>query len=197
MILPYEPEEDEDDFVPLPGYGLDTPPSQIILEAVEVEPVYKKKTRKRTSKDDPFRDEKFTPPKLLLPLMQEDHYTLDVASNPRAPAAQIIRRFITKEQNGLAFSWRRERVWCNPPFSNIAPWLEKAWSEFCFTRMLLPAWTDRSWWHKYIEPYRDRPGSRLSTRFLPRQLFGNPVMPVREKGQPDFWPVLLRFEALE
>lgn len=61
-------------------------------------------------------------------------------------------------------------MWCNPPYSSIAPWIRKAWLEHqeaeCIV-MLLPAnRTEQVWWRDLVEPYRDRPGSPLRVEFL-------------------------------
>lgn len=65
-------------------------------------------------------------------------------------------------------------MWCNPPFSDIAPWVRKAWSEFDASLgivMLLPAnRTEQSWWQEMVEPYRDRQGSPLRVEFLPGRM---------------------------
>lgn len=45
------------------------------------------------------------------------------------------------DANGLDQDWTGERIWCNPPFSDIAPWIRKAWSSWTTTHgitMLLP-----------------------------------------------------------
>ena len=44
-------------------------------------------------------------------------------------------------------------VYVNPPYSDIATWIQKAVFEYpnCNKiHMLLPAWTDRKWFHDYI-----------------------------------------------
>ncbi|GAA4075657.1 DNA N-6-adenine-methyltransferase [Nocardioides kongjuensis] len=65
--------------------------------------------------------------------------------------------------------WTGERVWCNPPYSDIGPWVRKAWECWASTSgitMLLPAnRTEQSWWQQMVEPFRDRPGSPLRTEF--------------------------------
>lgn len=67
-----------------------------------------------------------------------------------------------------------ERVWCNPPYSAIEPWVAKAWAEQERAEvivMLLPAnRTEQNWWHAYVEPHRDRTDSPLSVEFLPGRL---------------------------
>lgn len=65
-------------------------------------------------------------------------------------------------------------MWCNPPYSAIRPWVEKAWksSPLCpVIVMLLPAnRTEQTWWQELVEPFRDRPGSSLTIEFLPGRL---------------------------
>jgi site-specific DNA-methyltransferase (adenine-specific) len=60
-------------------------------------------------------------------------------------------RYFTKEQDGLAQSWKGETVYLNPPFSGITPWIEKAYHHAlkgeAKTVCLLPANTDNSWFH--------------------------------------------------
>ncbi|UXA09610.1 phage N-6-adenine-methyltransferase (plasmid) [Mycobacterium sp. SMC-2] len=98
-------------------------------------------------------------------------FTLDVAA--AAHNAKCARYFIHSD-NGLAQSWAGERVWCNPPYSRIGHWVEKAWREHERTdgvAMLLPAnRTEQGWWQQMVEPYRDRPGSPLSVLFLPGRM---------------------------
>lgn len=93
-------------------------------------------------------------------------FTLDVAA---AAHNTKCARYFTREDNGLEQDWSGERVWCNPPYSEIAPWVRKAWGCWTQTRgitMLLPAnRTEQTWWQQLVEPYRDRPGSPLSTSF--------------------------------
>lgn len=76
--------------------------------------------------------------------------------------------------DGLAQSWAHERVWCNPPYSDIEPWAVKARCEKRNAQlivMLVPAnRTEQGWWQRQIEPYRDQPGSPLRVEFLPGRL---------------------------
>lgn len=98
-------------------------------------------------------------------------FTLDVAA---AAHNTKCARYFDRETNGLAQSWAGERVWCNPPFSDIAPWIRKAWECWAETDgivMLLPAnRTEQSFWQQMVEPYRDRPRSPLSAEFLPGRM---------------------------
>lgn len=84
-------------------------------------------------------------------------FTIDAAAtetNARLP------RFWTTEDDALRQDWRPERVWCNPPYSALAPWVIKANHEFrrgCpLIVMLLPAnRTEQDWWQNELEPVRD------------------------------------------
>ncbi|WP_220138499.1 phage N-6-adenine-methyltransferase, partial [Nocardioides massiliensis] len=61
-----------------------------------------------------------------------------------------------------------------PPYSDIAPWIRKAWECWASTLgivMLLPAnRTEQQWWQQLVEPYRDRPRSPLTVEFLPGRM---------------------------
>lgn len=111
-------------------------------------------------------------------LVEEFQFTLDPCAT--AESAKC-KRFFTKEDNGLKQSWKGERVYLNPPYSNIGRWLQKAYMERMggcpLVVALLPAWTDRKWWHDHVEPYRiKKDGPEL--RFLKgRVVFGCPGNP--------------------
>jgi hypothetical protein len=121
-------------------------------------------------------------------------WTLDVAA---CRAAHLAARYFTKQASGLLRRWTG-RVWCNPPFSDIKPWVQKAWREAAHCEviaMLVPAVrTDLGWWHELVEPFRDgKPHDRpatLETHFLPgRPRFNRPDG--KRPGSPPFGCVLL------
>lgn len=128
-------------------------------------------------------DDRETPSDVFDPLNEEFAFTLDVAAarhnakckryfsrNP-TPANDVAfsrqLSFIQDELpvgdpdaialDGLAQPWLPgERIWCNPPFSDIEPWVIKADGCDATVVMLLPAnRTEQPWWQKYVEPYRD------------------------------------------
>lgn len=154
-------------------------------------------------------DSWFTPVALFERWNAEFKFTLDAAGHEEAPVSQIIGQknfgdVFTIEDDGLRRSWGRNRVWCNPPYSDIAPWVAKAHDEMAFGRceavvMLVPAnRTEQPWWANWIENNRD--GRRrgfddyaLETRFLSRRFkFGFPGDPSGEtSGSPTFGCVLL------
>lgn len=121
-------------------------------------------------------------------------FTLDVAAAAHnAKCAAWFGRL----EDGLAQSWAGHRVWCNPPYSDLAAWVEKAWREWPRTDgilMLLPAnRPEQPWWQRWVEPHRDTQGSPLSVRFLPgRMRFVRPNAVIGPKGdRPPFGCCLL------
>lgn len=114
---------------------------------------------------DPRVDDRATTPEVFAPLNERFAFSIDVAASARNRKCE---RFYSFEQDGLAQSWAGERVWCNPPYSLIGPWLEKAWAEpSALVVMLVPAnRTEQGWWQDHVEPFRDKPDSRLSVEFL-------------------------------
>lgn len=104
------------------------------------------------------------------PLNERFGFSLDAAASIQNAKCS---RFFTREENGLSRSWLGEKVYCNPPYSLIEPWVKKAWEEKGaeVVVMLLPAnRTEQKWWQNYIEPFRDREGSRLKVEFLPGRI---------------------------
>lgn len=145
-------------------------------------------------------DDRETPPDVFDPLHAEFRFTLDVAAarhnskcaryyslgpdkapfNPKQLAMfpdVLVGDPDAIGIDGLAHEWgERERVWCNPPFSDIEPWVRKAHSSPATVVMLLPAnRTEQPWWQTYVEPFRDGRAIDLpETRFLAgRRCFRN------------------------
>jgi phage N-6-adenine-methyltransferase len=127
---------------------------------------------------NPFVDDRETTPEVFEPLHERFEFTLDVAAS--AENAKLPRYF-TADDDGLAQPWGGERVWCNPPYSRIEPWCEKAWAEIAddghgyrpggaeLVVMLLPAnRTEQKWWQRWIEPGR-RAGT-IAVEFLPGRM---------------------------
>lgn len=121
---------------------------------------------------------------LCMKLAGVERWDLDAAADAESHWAPVYFDVAT---NGLALPWFG-RVWCNPPFSDVPSWVEKAWVEWqgahvSTIAMLLPCnRTEQPWWQEQVEPYRDfwRPGltanrEGLSTHFLPSRVrFGHP-----------------------
>ncbi len=125
-----------------------------------------------------------------------DGWDLDVAA---CEEAHVAPRWYGIEQDGLAQRWNAPRVWCNPPYSDIDPWVARAWRaldhrECEVLAMLLPATrTEQPWWQQRVEPFRDGRDPRLTVHFVPgRQVFGIPGNPLGVGiGSPPFGVVLL------
>jgi phage N-6-adenine-methyltransferase len=140
-------------------------------------------------------DDRRTPDELWQPLHFAHRFTLDAAA---CAENAKVERFYDYQSNGLAQPWKGERVWCNPPFSYIRSWVEKAWREMadgceCVV-MLVPAnRCEQKWWQKDVEPFRDGNAPRLSgvvlrTRFIAgRTRFSRPGWLTPQKGdRPPF-----------
>ena len=91
-----------------------------------------------------------TPQDLYDKLERSFHFTLDPCAtqdNAKCPM------FYTKEEDGLAQSWYRHRVFMNPPYGReIGKWVAKAFNESrkgAVVVCLLPARTDTRWWQDY------------------------------------------------
>lgn len=153
-------------------------------------------TDKRGASDEV--DDRGTHPENFDPLNERFRFTLDVAA---APHNTKCERYYTREMDGLSLPWTGERVWCNPPYSDLGAWVEKAWFEWELAAhlivMLLPAnRCEQKWWQQHVEPHRDRPGSPLRSEFLPgRMRFERPNAVIGPKGdRPPFGCVLLIWE---
>jgi phage N-6-adenine-methyltransferase len=106
------------------------------------------------------------------PLHDRFRFTIDAAASP---ANARLPRYWTKEDDALSRSWVGERVWCNPPYSNLAGWVSKAWLEWWrlaeLVVMLLPAnRTEQRWWQDGIEPALRERDPRFHVEFLPGRM---------------------------
>lgn len=143
------------------------------------------------------RDDLGTDPALFAELDARFGFTLDVAASD---ANAKCARYFTKEQDGLGQSWAGERVWCNPPYSDIRPWVRKARLEVdaqCVV-MLLPAnRTEQAWWQDEVEPWRDQRGSSCRVEFLRgRRRFVAPgAEAIGPNERPPFGVCLLKWGA--
>jgi phage N-6-adenine-methyltransferase len=156
--------------------------------------------------DDEIND-RGTPQDFFDELHARYRFTLDVAA---APHNAKCKNYYTRLADGLLQPWTGS-VFCNPPYSGLDRWLEKAWTEWrrpvrngfydpvsprppSRIVMLLPAnRPEQPWWQRWVEPYRDRPGSPLRVEFLPGRLrFIKPgATEVKPNERPPFGCCLL------
>jgi len=127
-------------------------------------------------------DEQYTPTEDFEPLNREFQFTLDPAATAESAKCP---KFYTVLINGLLQSWAGERVFLNPPYSQIDKWLEKVRQEMAngcqCVAALLPAWTDRKWWHRFVGPTPNRDKNGPEVRFLEGRIkFGCPGDPEGE-----------------
>lgn len=166
---------------------------------------------------DLWPDKKYTTPEtmhLCMGIAGVNRWCVDVAADKESHWAEVWYGIVA---NGLAQPWFGS-VWCNPPFSDIEPWVKRAWQAMTLPRtthndadlvaMLLPAnRTEQPWWQSLVEPWRDREplrvldgavrAARLTTHFLPSRIrYGHPGNPKGIRtGSPPFASVLLVWRA--
>jgi phage N-6-adenine-methyltransferase len=147
-------------------------------------------------------DDRTTPADLFAELNARYRFTLDVAA---APHNAQCAAYYTRREDGLAQPWHGS-VWCNPPYSGLTGWLEKAWTEWrrpggpYSIVLLLPGnRCEQPWWQTWVEPYRDRPESTLTVRFLPGRLrfIKAGATQVQPNERPPFGCVLVTFRGAE
>ena len=99
-----------------------------------------------------------TPLALFDRLDAEFHFALDAAAEDD-PEFHRCQRYFTPRDDGLAQSWALDddasAVWCNPPYSKVAPWIEKAAQEAMENAvtsvLLVMASTSLGWFRTAIE----------------------------------------------
>ena len=96
-------------------------------------------------------DEWATPKALFDELNNEFDFTLDPCATDEN---HLCDKYYTMQDDGLKHEWKGERVFCNPPYSEISKWCEKAFyeskSEETLIVMLIPSRTDTKYFHDYI-----------------------------------------------
>jgi len=67
----------------------------------------------------------------------------------------VCPNYFVEEENALVQPWKEgeDWNWCNPPYENITPWVQKAWMEVptgARTAMLVPASVGSNWWKNWV-----------------------------------------------
>lgn len=162
------------------------------------------------------QDTRDTPPDLFAELtaLYGRPFILDVCANHQntkvpdcyytlgglAAGGAIVRPSV----DGLTGPWS-PHWFCNPPFSAIGDWVEKAWSSARPGLMVIPnTREEQPFWQELIEPYRDGrrksaaryTGCELTTHYLAkRRRFLEDGRPILQKdgklGAPRFGVVAL------
>lgn len=95
-------------------------------------------------------DEWATPQALFDKLNQSYKFTLDPCATAQTAKCS---KYFTLEDDGLSKSWANENVFINPPYSNVAGWVEKAYKESLENNatcvLLIPSRTDTKWFHRF------------------------------------------------
>jgi phage N-6-adenine-methyltransferase len=108
-----------------------------------------------------------TPPEVFDPLNAEFQFTLDPCATRETAKCSA---FFTEEEDGLAQSWGRERVFMNPPYGReIYAWTRKAREAAQAGALvvgLLPASSDLAWWHDDVIGFAEVRYIRGRVRFL-------------------------------
>ena len=94
-------------------------------------------------------DEWFTPQNFFDEINKEFNFTLDVAATVDNTKC---KKFFTIKDNGLIQNWEGV-IWCNPPYSDIKLWVEKAYNESLKGTkivLLIPVRTDTKYFHSFI-----------------------------------------------
>ena len=94
-------------------------------------------------------DEWYTPQTFFDSLDKEFGFTLDPCCTDEAAKCD---KYYTMKDNGLLKDWGKEIVFMNPPYSEVAKWMGKAYGaaqEGATVVCLIPSRTDTRWWHDY------------------------------------------------
>jgi len=143
-----------------------------------------------------FVDDRATTPEVFDPIHARFGFTVDAAASKENAK---LKRYWTTDDDGLSQNWEGERVWCNPPYSCIRPWVEKALSQKKgLVVMLLPAnRTEQAWWQDLIEPTRDDMSGNLRTEFVRGRIrfIAKGDNEIKPNARPPFGCVLVIFGA--
>lgn len=103
-----------------------------------------------------------TPPELLAAVKHRlniKDFDIDLAASAENA---VTKNYFDEEYDSLkeTVSWKTHNMgwnWLNPPYANIAPWVEKALeqaeNEGVNTVVLIPASVGANWWASYVDDY--------------------------------------------
>lgn len=97
------------------------------------------------------KDDWATPPELFNNLNRAFNFDIDVCATYHNTKCE---KYYTPEIDGLKQPWHNHKTcWCNPPYSQVKEWLEKAWIEAqkgATTVCLIAARPDTRYWHDIV-----------------------------------------------
>lgn len=97
-----------------------------------------------------------TPPELFRVLNDEFAFDVDAACHEQNALCPLA---ITEAENALVTPWCGGTVYCNPPYTLLGPFVERAWQQCQAQKatvvLLIPAYTDPGYWWDVIVPYAD------------------------------------------
>ena len=92
-----------------------------------------------------------TPKEFFGVVTDEFHFELDAAATSENA---LCDRYITEQQDALVTSWSSPSVFCNPPYSRMAEFIQRGYEQHLEFKntvcMLLPAYTDPKYWSNYV-----------------------------------------------
>jgi phage N-6-adenine-methyltransferase len=117
------------------------------------------KTRMPAQRPSRSRQDYRTPAEFLDAVrhrLRINHFACDLAA---ADDNAVAEKYYTEAMDALDPSngWKVERGgwnWCNPPYADLAPWVQKAHeysiNTFTQTAMLVPASVGANWWRDWV-----------------------------------------------
>ncbi|MFS1865125.1 phage N-6-adenine-methyltransferase [Vibrio breoganii] len=105
-------------------------------------------TEHKSNTEPSIRDLWRTPQWLYEYLDMFGHFDMDVAASE---VSALHPCYLTPEQDALNEDTKwGERVFCNPPYSNIRPWIDQIINRQVYAHLLVPSDTSVGWWnHAY------------------------------------------------
>lgn len=101
---------------------------------------------------NPQTDEWLTPPGIIDALGGSGSFGLDPCSPLERPWA-TAQHHLTVADDGLDSPWDG-RVWLNPPYSDVEPWMQRL-AEHGRGTALVFARCETTWWFRWVWPHAD------------------------------------------
>ncbi len=121
-----------------------------------------------------------TPPNLFAALSEMyGPFDLDAAA---IESNSLCPQFLS---DAFAQKWCGERIWCNPPYSQIPKFLRFACASEKRVVCLLPSKTEVAWWHDFVMPHANE------VLFLRRRVIF--TRPDRPTDRPSFGSCVVVF----